>query len=227
MLEKKALWVEFEAFVDPMRELPNIYFQMPRNHDDWFAALFLMPMLIIFIVLPAFLYRLSLKGSSIIYLPLLWIVRISMGGDVRSRMEEIKDLSFHKLRRWFGFLIIIFLVSKLLLAKLWDNANHLWLSNDAYGFVSLFIAPLEIPRWQIASATNGLIVWMIFFIAEFALHNANRNNLPVISKGYDVAVRVLWFLGCILTLYTLSILLYNAGTIQWGFIPIGEDWFPW
>lgn len=228
---EKSAWRN-EDYVLPTTFLIVIYRDLKaedtigRFFGAFIYPVFVVPFLI-FIILPAYLYRWSLKGSAVIYLPLLWVVHTFAGGEIGKRLRGVKDLSFHKLRRWFGVLVIAILLSKVFLFTYWEYIYQWGLQADPYGFVALFVAPLELPRWQIASALNGLFAWIVLFIAEAALHGKDQEPSLEVGKGYTFAIRVFWLLGSLLTLYTVSILIYNAMTLQWGMIPIGENWFPW
>lgn len=223
-------WNEAEHFLYPHEFILSTAQKQEEEEEAflkvlvWLITPFIFSGFILFLVLPALIYRWSLKGSSLIYLPLIWIVRLTTRENVKRLLLDIRDLTFHKLRRLLGLFMIVFLISKLFVAAIWDYLSATWLKMDPYGFVAIFVAPTEIPRWQIASATNGLLVWITLFIAEFALRDQRESD---VSKGYVIAIRSIWFIGSILTFYTIAILIYNAWTLQWDLVPIGEKWFPW
>jgi len=218
---KKELLVNpIEPFVETIREKRS-------GLEYWIVLPFILSIIMFFLVLPAIVYRWSLKGSSLIYLPLLWVVRASAGGDIKRRLNDICELSFQKFRRWFGFVVIVFLMSKLFAIKMWQTLNDAWLHVDPYGFLTLFVAPIDFPRWQLASATNGLLAWVALFIAEAALRNGAEADSISVSDLHVVMIRIIWFVGSILSFYTLTVLVYNVGTLQWDLVPIGESWFPW
>jgi hypothetical protein len=215
-----------ETFVNPWQGLKNTMTEN-NNYIDIITNILISPIFVIFIIIPTLVYRWSLKGSSVIYLPLLWVVHTVAGGSLRQRFIDICSLSFYRFRRWFGGFIIFFVMSKLLAATFWKKIYETSLNHDPYGFLTLFVAPLEVPRWQLASATNGLLAWLVFFVAEVALSRDDESNIIDIGNGYVIAIRSLWLISSILTLYILMIIFYNVATLQWNLLSIGEHWFPW
>jgi hypothetical protein len=184
-------------------------------------------LVLIVIVVPALAYRWSLKGSSIIYLPLLWIVHLSTGGDIRARFISTCKVKFYKYRRIFSIFIILFIASKVLFVPLWNELYQFSHNYDSVGFIRVFVAPLEIPRWQMASAVNGILAWVMFFISDAAIKTAILNETEAIDTGFVVAARMMWFVTAVLSLYTITILIYNAASLEWNLLPIGNKWFPW
>ena len=56
------------------------------------------------------------------------------------------------------------------------------------------------------------------------IRKTSDNHLP---HYVDLTYRIAATVSKVLSLYTVSILTYNAAAIEWDLIGIGEQWFPW
>lgn len=218
-LKEKYDFSEFDP-VDWLRTL--------KKDDGWRDFIFYAVLITPFFILPTLLFRWSLKGSSIIYLPLLWLVAVALKGDIWDRLANICQVAFFKARRWFALLVILFVASKLFAEPLWQWIAERWPAVTTSPLATIYIASEEIPRWQLVSAVNGLLVWLVFFVADYALaHRENTHGTQVVPIVEGV-LRLVWLISGVLTLYTVTILIYNVFTIEWTHLtPIGTKWFPW
>ncbi|WP_028468741.1 hypothetical protein [Neptunomonas japonica] len=192
----------------------------------WLFGGFIIVVTCVGLLLPAIVYRISMKGASIIYLPLLWLVHIGTGGDVAKRLQVQSKYVFYKIQRIIAILAIIVVFTKIVMFPFWIELTSFMGELSRVPFVDVFIAPLMLPKWQIASAFNGLIVWLLFLVGEFLspyIDYAKGRGSTAVKGIY----RVSWLLSGCLTLYTLAILIYNAFILDFNLPPIGEEWFPW
>lgn len=199
-----------------------------RSHS-WLAnaSLYLVMLpLIIAACLPSVLYRFSLKGSSVLYLPLLWVAHVARREDIWGRLKEIRELAFFVFRRWFGLLVIGFVASKVLFQSWWRAANaHLQEISTHPQFIELFVAPVgPIPRWQLAAAANAVIAWVVFFLADRTVVMSKEGEVGGVTS---VVVRLLWSCSAALSLYTILITIYNVWSLQLPLPEIGDCWTPW
>lgn len=211
----------------PMKTVSQVYRAIPKGSNQWNVALLLAPITFMILVIPAIVYRLSIKGCSLIYLPLIWIAHTTATGTFSVRLVNISDLAFHWLKRISAVIVLLFVGSKLFAINWWSSANDTWLEFFSTPFITLYIAPLELPRWQLASGVNALLVWILYLIANYYVVQYKRDENYKISKLTEYTVRSIWLVSAILSLYTISILIYNAFSLEWGFVKIGEKWFPW
>ena len=172
--------------------------------------------------LPAIFYRISLKGSAVIYLPLIWI---GHKGDTWHRIKGICTLSIHRFRRLLAVGVILLVASKIFFQVWWSNlaaGMSKYVANVEV--TNLFLAPSAIPIWQIASAANGLLVWMAYFIADTKF---KMNADETVGKLASFGLYLIWKVGAVLSLYTIAVLIYNVGSLEWVLPKIGECWTPW
>ncbi len=196
----------------------------------WSRILFVGPLVlsyIIFIVLPALLYRYSLKGTSLFYSPLIWVVHGAVKGSLRDRVAEVRTLAVYRMSRLYSIFVLAFFVSKILFFSFWNNAAFWWNETYAADFLNAFVAPQGLPRWQIAAAANAILAWLLFFIADYVLLQYDRGNEPN-QALFDFSVGAIKVGRGVLTFYTITATIYLAASLveKWGLPPIGDNWLP-
>ncbi len=177
-------------------------------------------------IVPTIFYRWSIKGTAVVYLPFIWVLQNAVSGNLIGRFFDIREMAFFKFRRWLSAIVIFFVGSKVFASNLWNMVienGGMYLSTE---FIHLFVAPSYLPKWQIASALNSVIVFIIFFLADAVLVKHERTGNQCVEPVITFIMRALWFIGGILSLYTISVLIYNVFSIEWNLIRIDENWFP-
>lgn len=78
---------------------------------EWVFAAVVWPVALALFYAPALLYRWSVKASSLIYLPFIWIIwsSLSTSATVRERLVEILESPREQLRRWYAGVVILVL----------------------------------------------------------------------------------------------------------------------
>jgi hypothetical protein len=103
-----------------------------------------------------------------------------------------------------------------------------WQTHPMSQFLALYIAPAEIPKWQLASFTNSLLALAVMLGARHALL-----RIELGTPWPEGAVR--YALGCVggvrwvLSLYTILCTGYvtmNAAR-GWHWPGLGAKWLPW
>lgn len=174
---------------------------------------------VVALIFPSLLYRWSLKGSSVIYLPLVW----ATSGTLLERLKSLND-PFPRFRRWLGCIGIGIVSTKLLAPAIWSPAFPFLNEVDETGFLLLLIAPLTIPKWQVASAVNAMIAWVMLWTGYPLMRKAVNKSISVPA---EMGFRTLGLASVVLSVYTIIILIYNIVEIQWNLEAIGDKWFPW
>ncbi len=200
------------------------------NEKRWLFILLVSPMALIYtvsIALPAWLYRYSLKGTSLFYSPLIWVVHGSVKGSLRERLDEVRTLAVYRMSRLYSIFVLAFFVSKILFFSFWNNAAFWWNETYAADFLNAFVAPQGLPRWQIAAAANAILAWLLFFIADYVLLQYDRGNEPN-QALFDFSVGAIKVGRGALTIYTITATIYLAASLvkKWGLPPIGDNWLP-
>jgi hypothetical protein len=121
--------------------------------------------------LPSILYRLALKATSIIYAPLVFVARstFSEGADLRTKLELIKRGDLSRIRVLYGAIAIAAFVGKLVLMMNLPGFANWWSAHPISQFAALYVAPSEIPMWQLAELVNSLLAIAAMLFARYAL----------------------------------------------------------
>ena len=208
----------------PTKGIREVLQEERNNFEDYmvsFLALFLM----VAIAIPSIIYRYSLKGSSIVYLPLVWIAYTARRGKTWDRIRELCTVALHQFRRLLAVFVIAFVLSKVFLQYLWtDVAGWIQAHSSNPQALLIMLVPEEIPRWQLTSALNGVLVWVAFFIADRVFKTSDNRSVGLIADG---SLRIIWTLSAALSFYTISVLIYNVMSLEWKLPAIGECWTPW
>ncbi len=119
------------------------------------------------VILATILFRWAIKSTSILWLPLLWIVvQANPGLRVIDRIRLSVGTALSRVILVYSTFTLVFFVVKLtpLLAAWWVfNLN--WLGPLGV-FLTRMVAPFELPLWQVASGLNALLAWAFFFRAN-------------------------------------------------------------
>ena len=192
---------------------------------DWVTLwLVLSPLRIGFVAVfavTAISFRLSVKGTALIYLPLIFILGAKPKGDTLTHsLEDTIESPFNKIVRFVSTCIILFVLSKLFFLPLW---NQLAMSDLGKALV----APAGIPRWQLVSFTNAILAWLLVILA-YDLQKRIERKGDSGTESLDLGLQWLYRLRVVLTVYTIAATLYSVASFvdRFGLPPLGEDWFP-
>lgn len=150
-------------------------------------------------------YRWTVKATSLVYLPLLWLVELARVSP-RSMYDYLADYQqsdWKRIRLVVSSITIIAFISKLLLLATVDEFAEWWNANGALRFLKVYIAPHEIPWWQVASAINGAIAITLWLHARALLLAWRRGRGP--SEAAALATwRVAAPLSALLSIYSIG-----------------------
>lgn len=204
----------------------------------WLAG----PILVLFGVLlyaPAILYRFSLKSTSLIYLPFLWVIRDSLSEEftLRQRLQGLKESEAERLKRWYSGFVIIFLtvLPLVLFFTLYPRLLDLlgWLDPSTHPRIArlmtifVFATPyrIEVEGWHVARVVNAALTLVLFYYADSTLRRLSFGK----PEGAATALNAGLLIRGLLTLYVIGCTLYILVTsVDWQLLP-GFDfrWFPW
>ena len=182
------------------------------------------------IIVASFLYRWTMKSTAIVYTPLLWLVWSTFRKmpDIAAGLRRLRGGDLTKVVVFYSFIVIGGFVVKFILMVKWDNFAAWWNSTPLTDFLSIYVAPAEIPLWQLAAFINAFWAIGIFIFAGEALWGMDSGT-PWSPKRVEFVLRVSSFGRCVLTLYTITCTVYL--TVQeassWNFPTLGTKLFPW
>lgn len=177
-----------------------------------------------------FIYRLSLKATAIVWLPLLWIFpKLRPKESVTTRLRLIQHSSWGRFVAIVSFIVLIAFGAKLMLYNEAVLLSQSLFTGDIGRLARHYIAPAELPVWQVASTVNSLLALALFFWADNQLIKLEDPACAAARRSTDVLLRVASVTRATLSLYTSACLLYlavlRAGVFNWP--PLGEKLFPW
>jgi len=178
----------------------------------------------------AFVYRLALKATAIIWLPLLWIaVKLNPSESLKVRLEQINKSSLGHLTVLFALLTITALIAKIMVYNGLFVLSEKLFAGELGKLIFDYIAPTTLPVWQLASATNALIALVLYFWASDQLIKLSDARDPATNSSQDGALRAASALRATLSVYTIACLLYLAiGRAKVLHLPpLGSHLFPW
>jgi hypothetical protein len=180
--------------------------------------------------LPSLLYRWSLKATSIIYAPLVFVAHstFSEGADLRTKLELIKRGDLSRIRVWYGVLVIAAFLAKLVLMMNLPGFANWWSGHPISRFLALYVAPTEIPKWQLAELANSALAIGVMLFARHALLRYELQHPWPEARvkrllGFLSGLR--WMLALYAILCTGYITMRAAQHWQWP--ALGERWLPW
>ena len=175
-------------------------------------------------------YRFSLKATSIVYAPLVFVVHSTFteGTDLKTKLQLIKRSDLSRVRVAYGIVAVLMFIAKL---AFWNEVGG-WIREfqglKPVQFLALYIAPSEIPIWQIAEILNSVLaIGTLIFAREALLRYELESPFP----EYRVK-RVLGFvsgLRWVLALYSIVCVGYitmQAG-FDWHGPKLGNKLLPW
>jgi hypothetical protein len=179
--------------------------------------------------LPSLFYRWSLKATSIIYAPLVFVAHSTFneGADLRTKLELIKRGDLSRIRALYGGVAIAVFLVKLVLMMKWNGFAEWWNGNPITEFLALYIVPSEIPRWQIAEVANSVLAVGAMIFARYALLRYELNN-PWAEKPVKRLLGFVSGMRWVLALYAIVCLGYITmrAAHDWHWPALGTKWLP-
>lgn len=181
---------------------------------------------------PSIIYRLSLKSTSIVWSPLLWIIpKATPKTKLITRLKLINKSSWGRLLLFISIIVFILFVFKIAFYMGVIEFNELPSKYRILSKFELFVESNKIPRWQVASALNSLLAILLFLFSSNKLIHFETGELNE-SEDYpfiDRTLRITTVIRTTLSLYTIIclfyIVLYNASLFDLP--PLGDKFFPW
>ncbi len=175
--------------------------------------------------LPAYLYRFSLKSTTLIYFPLIWLIggKTQNQKNIKLIVDDLLESKYERLKYYFSwFAIFVLTIFPLCLSFYWQNLINILSGKE----VLIYFFPLEqIGSWHITRVAGALItIILIIFADKLRI----RLNHPDYSLGQvktffiilGIRLRVIlgiWTLGC-----GFSIIM---SIVDWSTFPIIK-WLP-
>jgi hypothetical protein len=197
------------------------------------------PIIIALWYIPAISYRWSLKSTALIWSPLFWVITPARSNLI-IRMKYIRHGVFYKVMRAYSLIIAILLLGKLYILwswheivtewPSWPKIAEIWTKIPKTHVLYAYVAPPEIPIWQLAAFLNTVLAWVTFFIADLLLLRYGENQ-PLHEEIPHNVFRGLEIIRNALSLYMIVCTLYITVSLsmegKWNLPPLGTKLFPW
>jgi hypothetical protein len=209
----------------PHATLGAVFVGLKQRGGARFVSVLLLPLFI-----PALLYRWSLKATSIIYAPLVFVVHstFSPGADLRAKLELIKRGDLSRIRVFYGVIAIAAFLVKLVLMMNLPGFADWWDGYPVSRFLAIYVAPAEIPKWQLAELANSVLAIGAMLFARHALLRYGLKH-PWPETPVKRLLGFLSGLRWVLALYTIVCTGYITmrAAQHWHWPALGERWLPW
>lgn len=194
----------------------------------------------VLIYLPAVLYRFSVKATSIIYLPLLFIIADHPSGNLRLQLRDLAFSEIEKLKRLYSAFVIFCLniipATVYFLLRAWWRELVAWaqdhIPQTAIRLPSLFLFTIpngiELDGWHIARTVNSILTIGLWIFAKEKLNHMEEQ--PAIAADAPSKGIAAWLaVRRVLTVYIIGCTIYIlVTTVDWRAIPpIHVRWLPW
>ena len=208
----------------------NIYTTVAEVGDSGpldliFTGIVMSPML-----LPAYLFRLSIKATAPFYLPLIWTVQSGRSAirNPRRQLKLIRNSGAARIGRVLAIIAVTIVILKIWAPSIIDAAADLLrpvaetqVNERLTDLSDRLISAGSIPFWQLASAINGLIAWALYLATDWLLATPPQ-------KATDVGrlLAMTFIVRRILSAYAIACTVYILASATWPAIRLGPA-FPW
>src|SRR6266511_1341837 len=105
---------------------------------------------------PSLVYRYSLKSTSIIYSPLLWILQpLNLTGRPDEHFRDKSDSVLNSIIFHYSLLVILLCTSKAYIFVTWEHIKGSWYSLTGLEVFHPFILPNQLPLWHVLPFFNA------------------------------------------------------------------------
>jgi hypothetical protein len=172
-------------------------------------------------------YRLSLKSTALLWLPLVYVARSTFDDslDLRKSLHEIRVSALWKLIRLLSWLTLVLLGAKVVILP---GVIDWWNSRTWTRVLNVYVMPNEIHPWHVAAGFNAaLALGGYYLFLERAERFLRAGAWP--EPTVDKTLRLFRFARGIVSAYTISVGIYL--TITAARVMAWPKWsgkiFPW
>jgi hypothetical protein len=218
----------------PTRLVRNFLRKQWEDHGTIFLVLCVLPVvvggvgwLLAPLILPALVYRWSLKGTALLWSPIVWTLRGTFNPTPTQRLRDLRELAVHRVVRGWSLIVLALFVAKVILDEV--SMNGSFACDEALGkpLCQQVLVLGSVPPWQLAAVVNAVLAWVLYIAADWLLHRAPRT---VTAGGVvDKAFKIVHVGRCTLSFYTIGCSIYLAALLsrRWVLPPLGTKVFPW
>lgn len=166
----------------------------------WIVGLFILPLL----YLPSIVYRISLKATSVLYLPFIWIIHAPKEAENRRKLliRELKESYQEKVKRVYAcFVLVILTLAPAYLLIFEPSLRNQFPNHPLWNY---YVPMYELNSWHISRSLSALLTFSMFFVADRDFIRAGKiygkiapSTALLIQSGFRVrGFLSLWTIGC-------------------------------
>lgn len=172
--------------------------------------------LILFGYLPAIAYRLSLKSTTLIYIPLIWKVKGTFLAfeKLDTWLEYIKDSVWEKTVRWYSLALFAFFLLQLIASMCIANLNQLlfdYMGESLVTILGVYIYVANFELWHGVALFNATITLAMFYYGD-GLKLKIKDGQAVSEEATMNLISSVFFIRGMLGLYTVACEFYIVYT---------------
>ena len=182
-------------------------------------------MLWLIFFLPSFIYRYSLKSTSIIYMPFIWLVNLESKGsaEARNTIEYFYRSQIEKLKRIYAWFVLSFLTAFPLYMLFIQSSVMHELSSKTLAIY--FIPVVQVDSWHITRSLSAFLTLVLFYYSDFLRLQLKERNNNLLLQG-EFALGIMQKLRLTFGLWTIICGLYLVySTVEWSKFP-SIRWLP-
>jgi hypothetical protein len=145
-----------------------------------------------------------------------------------SFLEVVRQSPLGRIVRAYSGLVIAAFATKFFLFTCYNTFADWWDATPLTRFLGLYVAPHDLPLWQMAAFVNATLAIGFFVFAREALVRI-KNGMAWPETIVVRLFRSATFVRCLLSLYTIACTLFitvRAASL-FHFPGIGTNLFPW
>lgn len=163
----------------------------------------------------AILYRLSLKSTGVVFLPLIWIAELNYlknAKAINAKIDQIRNSEAEKYKRAYATLIILSSLFPLYAAY---KMSAFWSSISNNPLIDYFFVAGSIDSWNITRFGSAILTWFLFFYSDH-IQIQRKHSLASSDKIISYVITLILRLRLIFSAWTLLI----GGYVMYTNIPV-------
>jgi len=169
---------------------------------------------------PALFYRWSLKSTTWVWAPLVWVVSTSRKGDytLAERLDMINTAQTERFRRWYSGFVLIRTILPFVFAAPFQPMIVALQNTWGVKVVDFWLFTGEIKLWHVMRVFNAGITFALFFFVDKALHRIKHGH-PFTDGLVHGVISTSTFIRSLFGVYLASKLLHILiSSIDWAAI---------
>lgn len=174
--------------------------------ENVFALWAIISIIGIFCFVVAYFYRLSLKSTALLWMPLIYVVRVSFDTSLplSLKLNEIRKSALWKIVRGLSWVTLIFLAWKVLVLP---QTISWWNAQPWTNVLDVYVMPNKLHLWHLAAGTNAMLALAGYYL----LFERASRYLAVgawSESRIELAIQSFSFFRGIISIYTIAVGIY-------------------